>query len=235
MTRSARMYTVSSPHANVSVYAPEMPEPPREVRRLARLQGSGQAFRRLAVARGHAQRGAVGEDVDVEGAERAGTDVGEFDALGGQLLQGGHRALVVADGRRLHRDEVGVRGVPAAGGGQFGGLRGSPALDDVLELVGVDAGLGHRLQRLQAHEVRLPGHEDVGLGQAEQGRARRRRRGPPAPPRRRGPRPVRARAPRPAPRLRPRVSGRRRHWCGRSAAGRAWWPPGHRRAAAATR
>ncbi|CAM5606881.1 hypothetical protein SALBM311S_02664 [Streptomyces alboniger] len=122
-------------------------------------------FRGFAVARRHAEGGAVGEDVDVKGTEGAGADVGQLGGGGGQLLQRGHRALVVVDDGGRHRNEVRVRGVAAAGRGQLRRVstRGSPG-----ELVGVGAGLGDRLQGLQTHEIGLPGQEQLAVGQAQQ-------------------------------------------------------------------
>ena len=124
---------------------------------MAGAQGLGEAFGGLAVARGHAERGAVGEDVDVERAERAGADVGELRAGLGELLQAGHRALVVVDDRRLDRDEVRVRGVAAAGRGQLGGVLGE--LGDLGQVRTSSTASSARVQGLQAHEVRLPGQE----------------------------------------------------------------------------
>lgn len=55
----------------------------------------------------------------------------------------------------------GCEGCRLTGGGQFGGLPG--------ELVGVRAGLGHRLQGLQAREVGRARQEQLTVGEAEQG------------------------------------------------------------------
>ncbi len=114
MTRSAR-------DADAGAGALEGRERTRR-RRRSRRGGPGcrrhgglrRAAPRSPVTRGHAERGAVGEDVDVERAERAGADVGQRRARLRQLLQTRHRALVVAGDGRLDRDEV-RREVAAAG------------------------------------------------------------------------------------------------------------------------
>src|SRR5690606_41938066 len=59
MTRSARMYTFSSPQENVSVYAPEMPEPPSR---------NGVSPERRAVARRRSEERRVGDEWRGRGA-----------------------------------------------------------------------------------------------------------------------------------------------------------------------
>lgn len=55
--------------------------------------------------------------------------------------------------------------MPAAGRGEFRRVAGGAALEEVLD---VGTGLGHRLQVLQAHEVRVARQEQLAVGQAEQ-------------------------------------------------------------------
>jgi hypothetical protein len=88
---------------------------------------------------------------------------GERDTGVRELLKTRHRPLVVGDDGGLHRHEVRVRGVPAAGRGQL--RRVLRVLLEGVERVGAVQRGGLRLHRLQGHrletrEVRLTRYEE---------------------------------------------------------------------------